>query len=271
MGTSASSNGPGAGVSLDPAWIDDIELPGDNKSNSENSSDNDGISPIIAPRARFSSARRNLNDYVRSGSTDSLRKSLGHYSRTGMGGSSNIANRMRASSRVAAGFVSAFRALRDDPDCNLGKTIAELKATGANAREIIKAIVNTVCPDGGSIDEQLSKNSGTMALSEFMENHPDADISNLSDDQIWSLTGEYIGNEAFGRIQMDIGQSFERSDVSIIERVQRTNEMREYIKAEIYTQLNLVRQSSDQQTNVEQMIKSAIENTFSVYEMEVDA
>ena len=26
MGTSASSMGPGAGVSLDPEWLDDIEL-----------------------------------------------------------------------------------------------------------------------------------------------------------------------------------------------------------------------------------------------------
>lgn len=34
MGTSASSMGPGAGVSLDPEWLDDIELPnqGDNQS-----------------------------------------------------------------------------------------------------------------------------------------------------------------------------------------------------------------------------------------------
>ena len=36
MGTSASSMGPGAGVSLDPEWLDDIELP-----NQDNASLND--------------------------------------------------------------------------------------------------------------------------------------------------------------------------------------------------------------------------------------
>ena len=38
MGTSASSTGPGAGVSLDPEWLDDIELPnqGDNQSDDHN-------------------------------------------------------------------------------------------------------------------------------------------------------------------------------------------------------------------------------------------
>ena len=28
MGTSASSKGPGAGVSFDPPWLDDIDVPG---------------------------------------------------------------------------------------------------------------------------------------------------------------------------------------------------------------------------------------------------
>lgn len=42
MGTSASSMGPGAGVSLDPEWLDDIELP-----NQDNASLNDWILQLL--------------------------------------------------------------------------------------------------------------------------------------------------------------------------------------------------------------------------------
>ena len=39
MGTSASSMGPRAGVSLDPEWLDDIELP--NQDNAQSDGHND--------------------------------------------------------------------------------------------------------------------------------------------------------------------------------------------------------------------------------------
>lgn len=272
MGTSASSNGPGSGVSLDPAWLDDIDIPSAGTESNDNVAEQETPVPIVlAPKSRFSSARRNLSDYVRSGSTESLRRSLGHYSKTGMGGSKNVASRMRVSSKIASGFVNTFRSLRDNPEFELGKIISDLKEQGANASEIVKTIIDAVCPNGGSLDEELSRRSGTTALSDFMNNNPDADINNLSDDQIWILTGEYLGNEAFGRIQLDIGQCFERTDISLAQRVQRMSEMRDYIKAEIYMQLNAVRQSSNQLTNIDTMIRHAIENTFSVFEMEVDA
>ena len=43
MGTSASSKGPGAGVSFDPPWLDDIDVPGQKKQNDVNS--DIGIAP----------------------------------------------------------------------------------------------------------------------------------------------------------------------------------------------------------------------------------
>ena len=132
MGTSASSNGPGSGVSLDPPWLDDIDestsnLPGitqsevDGKKNT--TPDEVQKDVVIAPKGRFSSARRNLGEYVRSGSQDSLRRSLGHYSKTGMGGARALSQRMRVSSKVGSNFYGVFRSLRDDPEFALGKVL----------------------------------------------------------------------------------------------------------------------------------------------------
>ena len=160
MGTSASSKGPGAGVSFDPPWLDDIDVPGQDNQNNN-------VNPAIgiAPKARFGSARRSLGEYVRSGSRDSVRRSLGHYSKTGMGGAQNVARRMRTSTKTASNFFNTFRSLRDDTSFSLGKEISDLKNRGADASEIVDAIVGYVCPKGGSVDEISCRDSGTAALS----------------------------------------------------------------------------------------------------------
>ncbi len=264
MGTSASSKGPGAGVSFDPPWLDDIDVLGQDNQNSN-------VMPAIgiAPKARFGSARKSMGEYVRSGSRDSARRSLGHYSKTGMGGAQNVARRMRTSTKTASNFFNTFRSLRDDTTFSLGKEISELKNRGADASEIIDAIVNHVCPKGGSVDEVSCRDSGTSALSEFMDQNPDADFSNLSDDQIWSLTAIYLGNETFNRIQMDIGQAFEKQDVPYVDRVTRLNEMREYIQSEIATQMDALRKTVDQNVDMKQLFQDTIKNTFEVFEVDV--
>lgn len=278
MGTSASSNGPKSGISLDPPWLDDIDM--DKNPFENHDQDKEEISDdiqqndvqqlqILAPRARFSSARRNLSDYVRSGSTDSLRQSLGNYSRTGMGGAAAVSRRMRVSARVGANFFDTFRSLRDDAEFALGKTLSALKSQGADAPQIISAIVNHACPQGESLDEISSKNSATAALSEYLEKYPDTDIFHLSDDQMWALTGTYLGNEIFSRIQMDVGQAFENSAIPFPDRIKRLNEMKEFIQVEVSNQLNKVRDTASQVVNTKKLLQETIKATFEIYEVAV--
>ena len=273
MGTSASSNGPGSGISLDPAWLDDIDYSGADSFGEghvgENSLDASQDKPNtlnVAPRGRFSSARRNMGEYVRSGSNDSLRRSLGHYSRTGMGGAEVLSHRMRASAKVGSNFYGVFRSLRDDLEFALGKVLSDLKAQGADAYQIISTIVDHVCPNGGSIDEVSLKNSATAALSEYLEKHPNIDFCSLSDDQMWELTGTYVGNEIFDRVQMDIGQAFEKADINFSERIIRMNSMRTFIQADVAVQLNKIRETELKTVNIEKLIQRTIQATFEVYE-----
>ena len=102
MGTSASSKGPGSGVSFDPPWLDDVEVPNQQKTEKQNEP------LVLAPKARFGGARRNMGEYARSGDRDSAHRALGHYSKTGMGGAQNVAKRMRISTKVAANINRLF-------------------------------------------------------------------------------------------------------------------------------------------------------------------
>ena len=151
----------------------------------------------------------------------------------------------------------------------MGREISELKNRGADASEIIDAIVSHVCPKGGSVDEVSCRDSGASALSEFMDQNPDADFNNLSDDQIWSLTAIYLGNETFNRIQMDMGQAFEKQEVPYVDRMIRLNDMREYIQSEIATQMDALRKNAEQNVDMNRFFQDTIKNTFEVFEVEV--
>lgn len=274
MGTSASSNGPGFGVSLDPPWLDDIEPePEFENHNNPDLKDNELLDdeqiPHIAPKARFAKARRNMGEYVHSGSKESLRRSLGHYSKTGMGGAKSLSRRMRVSAKVGSNLWRTFHELRDNPDFELGKVLSELKAKGANAANIISIIVKEVCPRGGSLDEMSSINSATAALSEYLDRYPELDITNLSDDQMWELTGTYLVNEIFSRIQLDIGQSFETADIPFPDRINRMNDMKDFIQVDVSIQLNKIRETEAQTFNVQNLLQKTIQRTFEIYEVEV--
>jgi hypothetical protein len=272
MGTSASHKGAKSGVSFDPPWLDDIDVP---NSPSEPQPDKKpteepAAQPAVAPPARFGGARRNMSDYVKSGSPDSLRRALGHYSKTGMGGASRVAGRMQSSTRVASGMYSAFNSLRSGTNQTLANALSKLRDSGADAYSIIDAIVGYVCPDGGSLDEVSTRDSVSSALSDLFQKNPDIDITKLSDDNIWSLMSSFLGYEAFNRVQLDIGQAFERMD-SLGSRLARLNDMREYLESEIATQLNALRKEGAQKppSDLQGVIRAAIERTFAVFEVSV--
>lgn len=276
MGTSASSNGPGPGVPFDPPWLDDIDIPSSDPlpDDPQQPSKDEGETPVvpdIAPPARFRGARTNLGDYVKSGNRESLRRSLGHYSKTGMGGSKNVASRMRTSTSVGAGLFKTLQSVRDGSNQTLSALFDKLKAEDADTYQFIDAIVENVCPRGGSLDEESCQTSVHSALSDFLDKNPTVDISKLSDDNLWALTTCYLGHEAFNRIQLDIGQSFENKQVGLSERMARLKDMREYIEAEIATQLNALRSHTSHQStkSLKTIMNTAIKNTFHVFEVEI--
>jgi len=281
MGTSKSSNGPGPGVSFDPPWLDNINLPNpesspidDQKTTEQKLESNETKIPTfvnIAPPARFFGARTNIGNYVKSGNKASLRLALGHYSKTGMGGTKNVSKRMRVSTSVGSKLFNTLQSVRNGNNQTLSNLFAKLKSNNADVYQFIDAIVDNVCPHGGSLDEVSCQNSVFSALSEFLDKNPDADISNLSDDSLWSLTASFLGHEAFSRVQLDIGQSFESKQVPLSERMTRLNDMREYIEAEISAQLNILRSSERNQSSesLQMTLMRAIKNTFQVFEVEV--
>lgn len=289
MGTSGSSHGPGPGIPFDPPWLDDIDTPqpADGHPQDDEPKDDQGADntqseegrpkppsqtpatpPNVAPPKRFMAARRALREFVKSGREDAFRRAVGHYSRTGMGGARSAANRMRTSARTGASAFSFLHAARDKTDPAINEWVESLTARKASADQIADEIVRHTTPAGGSLDEAASQESMAQAMQDLLANDSDVDLLNLDDDSIWSLIESFLGYEAFYRLTLDIGQVFEDSTLSPRDRVTRMKEMRDYLRAELSAQVEVLRgnMAHAKPAQLQSLLQRAIENTFAVYE-----
>ncbi len=278
MGTSASSKGPGSGVPFDPPWLDDIApllpgsglpLPDEEDSETLEQPKQDPVQhEEIAPSKRFLNARRQLGDFARTGDQVSLQKSLGHYSRTGMGGAHKLASRIRTSTRSATNLFGVLQAAREGTDSTINDWISSLTDRNASVRDIVDEIIRYVAPGGGSIEESSCRDSMAQALENLLEQSPNIDLLHLDDDDIWMLTESFLGFEASNRLFFDVGQVFENPALSTYDIVVRVNEMQDYVKAEISAQVESLRQKTPTANpkQLQLLLQTAVKNTFLVYE-----
>ncbi len=101
MGTSKSGTGPASGVPLVPPWVPDPVPPTDGDGGDDADGQDQQAQPVqpapapqpapIAPAARFGPARTSLGSFARTGSSDDMRRGLGHYVRKGYDGAGTAA------------------------------------------------------------------------------------------------------------------------------------------------------------------------------------
>jgi hypothetical protein len=281
MGTSSSSSGPGGGVSFDPPWLSSIEseigtslekISGAHAQPEQNPQQADPAvqQAQIAPSGRFGGARRALGEYVSSGNRGALKRALGHYSRRGIGGASKAASRMRASTSAGAGLFNFLQGVRDSNDTRVRDWVTQLTSRNLSAYEVADEIIVQVISTGGSLDEESCRDSIAQAMSDFLAIDADVDLLNMDNDSIWTVIELFMANEAFNRINLDIGQLFESCRYSPREAVSRMNDMRDYLMAEISAQIQELRADTPNPTKAEMnnLLQSAIKNTFEVFEEE---
>lgn len=281
MGTSSSSSGPGGGVLFDPPWLSSVaseivsplEQISDEPSQSEQNPQQTELTaqPVeIAPPRRFGNARRYLGEYASSGDRGSLKKALGSYSRKGMGGATKVASRMRTSSSAGAGLFNFLQGVRDSTDTKVRDWVNQLTSKNLSAYEVADEIIDQVISSGGSLEEESCKDSMAQAMSDLLTIDPDVDLLNMDNDSIWTVMELFIANEAFNRLNLDIGQLFESDRYSPREAVSRMNDMREYLKSEISAQIQELRTDTSNPTKAEMntLLQSAIKITFEVFEEE---
>lgn len=275
MGTSTSSKGPSSGVSFDPPWLIDFPI---QPPQLPNLPDLPAFQPLIpglvppeapqsavAPPRRFSPARTSLSKYMATGDREYLKRSLGHYSRKGMGGAHILSRRMRASAGVAAAIYDLFTKASDENVNWLNRLVDRNLPIEDATNEIIAYLF----PIGGSMEEENCKASIAYALMEMDEQFPNANLSKLGNDEIWFLIEHFVAYEAKQRIIQDIGQILEHASAN--DMVIITNDMTSFLHSHLSVQIRKRRnnQASFSRNAVAELIVEGIKDTFSVFEEEL--
>ena len=188
MGTSTSSSGGRSGSPFDPEWLaPDGATPSNFDGEPQADSDQDHVEGapasdsqagenVIAPDRRFGPARSQLGSYLRNGSRDNLRGATRSMVSKGMGGASRAASTMRSTARGAGALGQFLAAARDGTDPQVTDWVARCRTANLSASDLALEVLKEVISGSGSIDEESLRDSGTDALANLYENHPDVDI-----------------------------------------------------------------------------------------------
>lgn len=282
MGTSQSSSGSPSGVPMVPPWVPDIPLPpapaegtppdvapepGDAMSPAPTPAESRQPIPI-APARRFLGANRNLGDYARSGDGASMRRGLGQYVKKGYGGSATATRRMGGTAQTAQALYSALSGGQGAPAAAAGSPLDPALTAGRSADEVMDAVVEAVRPVDGTQDAEASRTSIKDALSEVLNQFPDADLLNLQPEQRELAVERFVAGDVFRRIDLDIGRTIREKAQNAAMGLGRLKEVREYVRETVSASFRQLRESGQRLAagRITQIVQSAIRETFQVFE-----
>lgn len=255
MGTSQSSKGSPSGVPMLPPWTPDTTLP---------------VEPEqLAPRGRFGPANRCLGDFARHNDRDRLKRGVGHYIQRGLGGSSNATRRMGGTIQSAGSLGSVLYSLTtgdvvEAPGGRLDPALLQ----GADARTVIDAVIEAVCPSDGTLDREASRESINDALSEVLVRFPDADLLTLSSEQREFAIQEFLAQDVYRRFQLDVGDSICSKAPTLTEGLSRLRQAKDYIHETIESSIQTLRDEGRTMTSgdITALARDALKEAFDIFE-----
>lgn len=277
MGTSQSSKGSPSGVPMVPPWVPDIPVPLPLPLPEQDAPDTEveqGIAvypaqseppqPIpTAPARRFLGANRNLGDYARSGDKATMRRGLGQYVKKGYGGSVTATRRMGGTAQTAQALYSMLSG-----DRAADNTLDSKLTAGKSADEVIDAVIEAVRPVDGTQDAEASRAAIKDALSEVLNQFPDADLLDLQPKQRELAVERFVAADVFRRIDLDIGRTIRENAPNAAIGLGRLKEVRAYVRETVSASFRRLREVGQKLTagGVTQIVQSAIRETFQVFE-----
>lgn len=224
MGTSQSSHGPGANVSLVPPWA---EL-SDHLDNEKQAQEDINDELDQAPCARFRGTRRALGKFVDSGDIHYLQQALSHYVKTGYGGSAIMGRRLQSTAIIADRLNAFFQA--DAVNSELWDTVI---SSGNDAVMVLDTIVEIVSPIDGTLDRESSRRSIYCALSDLLDHYPNTEIVNLTDRQREFVIERYVAYDVYNRFCLDNQRNILENASDVRTVFQRLTQIQEYIVAKV--------------------------------------
>lgn len=201
MGTSSTYGGPSSG--LVPSWVDDADPGGGSGDAAPDTGDDSQTDPGQAgPDAgdaspdvstspatpgpvslpNMSGPRGNFTRFTNSGNERALSRAVSGYLAS-TGGGRRAAQRMPSSTRLASGIAGFANSFATEGPARALQRFELQGMAGRPAVEVFDALADTLCPDGGTIDEGIARDAMLESIAVFATE----DLGNFED-----LTADHL-------------------------------------------------------------------------------
>ena len=237
MGTSNSYGGPGGNTPLVPSWLGDgSNIPSaptlppkggkpDGTAPKVPKPNSKPAKPIVPPPTsdRFQAARTNFTKFAKSGGRNrgALGRAISGYVSKSVGGPRRAAIRMGSSRAVTIGLAGFLSSVQSQ---GVQQTLVSLNfqnLVGQPIEEIFLGLSDYICPDGGSVDEGISRNAFIETIADLAELGI-TDLDSLTNHQIKTVIEMFATHAIEARLCNDIGTKIiiAPNDIKIVERAQ---------------------------------------------------
>ena len=250
MGTSTSSKGGKKGSPFDPEWLTpdsgsdaggggdgspDGQANGDSADGDTQGDGADGqdTSDSISASPRYGSAKASISSYLGGGGHGALKSAVRKMVNSGMGGARRATSTTRATAAGAGQLGSFLAAARDGTSQEVTNWVANVRAQNLPASELILEIIKEVMPDSGSLDDESLRGAAADALAELYEENPGVDVFQLTNEQIDEVIAITVANEVCNRMDLQLGQAYEKLKYDARQIQDFRNDMREYVQGQV--------------------------------------
>lgn len=221
----------------------------------------------VAPPRRFYGARLNLGKYASSGDRNELRRGIGQYVRTGLGGTGTAGRRFSGTARTAGALYAALSTIAGATPAAPGDPLAPVALAGRSAREIIAAVIEVVTPVDGTQDREASRRSINDALAAVMDRFPEADLLQLSAEQREFAIEHYVALDVYRRFVLDVGNAIRDAAPSATTALARLKEAKDYIRETVVAAFAKLKGGAVKPSQaVEQVVTTALREALSVFQ-----
>ncbi|MFB9651564.1 Qat anti-phage system associated protein QatB [Pseudarthrobacter oxydans] len=219
----------------------------------------------LAPPARFRGARRSLGEYARNGDSSELRRALGHYVRTGYGGSRTMTRRLGGTAATANRLGGVLQSGRMPDGTELRDAII---AGGNDVNVVLDAIADAASPIDGTQDKEASRRAVRDSLSELLVKYPDADLAALTDVQRLFVIERYAALDVYGRFCLDLQKTVMEKASDAATGLRRLKSIREFVVQQVAAAFRAVRERglATDTRSIARLTSEALKETLAVFE-----
>nr|WP_239692284.1 Qat anti-phage system associated protein QatB [Pseudomonas sp. NFACC19-2] len=197
-----------------------------------------------------------------------MRRSLGHYVRSGYGGSGTATRRFSSTASTASSLGSALASIADGQAAQTGNSLDPTLLAGKSAEEIMDAVVEAVRPVDGTQDAEAERAAIRDSLSDLLIKYPDADLLSLTAEQRAFSIERFTAIDVFNRFELDVGKTIMEKAPSATAALARLKEARDYVKECVAAAFRKLKDGGRPLTSnrINQVVNDALRETFEVFE-----